>query len=185
MKTLIMNGSPRKNGDTVTILNMLKDNLEGEIIEYSSYYDNITPCTDCRYCWTNPGCSIDDDMQDIYEITDDADNIVLASPLYFAELTGSLLGLVSRYQTYYARDFIRGERTYKEKKNGILILTGGGSGGQDHAEETAKIIFKTINAEYMYKIQSLNTDTIPSSKDMAAMESALVIANKLNTLYRK
>ena len=183
MKTLILNGSPRKNGDTATILNKLKANLKGEIIEYSAYYDKISPCTDCRYCWTNPGCSIDDDMLDIYDITDGADNIVLASPLYFAELTGSLLGLVSRYQTYYARDFIRCEQIKHRKRNGVLILTGGGSGGENHAEKTAKMIFKTINAEYVGKILSLNTDTLPSIKDEAAMKSTVEIAEMLNRLY--
>ena len=183
MKTLILNGSPRKNGDTAAIVNKLKNHLNGEIIEYSSYYDRINPCTDCRYCWTNPGCSIDDDMLDIYDITDGADNIVLASPLYFAELTGSLLGLVSRYQTYYARDFIRQERTIPKKKNGILILTGGGSGGEDHAEKTAKMIFKTIDTDYVGKIFSLNTDTLPSIKDEAAMKSTVEIAEMLNRLY--
>lgn len=182
MKTLILNGSPRKSGDTAAILNELKANLKGEVIEYSSYYDEISPCTDCRYCWANSGCSINDDMQDIYSITDDADNIVLASPLYFAELTGSLLGLVSRYQTYYARDFIRREQVMQKKKNGILILTGGGSGGENHAEKTAMMIFKTINAEFVGKIHSLNTDILPSAKDENAMEEALKIARMLNRL---
>ncbi|NMB30176.1 MAG: hypothetical protein GX988_01845, partial [Clostridiales bacterium] len=45
-----------------------------------------------------------------------------------------------------------------------------------------KMIFKTINAEYVGKILSLNTDTLPSAKDESAMQGAQDIAKMLNSL---
>ena len=38
VKTLIINGSPRKNGNTVTLLNELKKHLKGEVFQVDTYY---------------------------------------------------------------------------------------------------------------------------------------------------
>ena len=47
---------------------------------------------DCRYCWHKKGCSIKDGMRDIYQKIEEADNIVLASPMYFHSITGGIKG---------------------------------------------------------------------------------------------
>ena len=46
MKTLIINGSPRPNGNTAALLRELKAQLEGEVLEISAFYDHIAPCLD-------------------------------------------------------------------------------------------------------------------------------------------
>jgi len=66
MKTLILNGSPRLRGGTAFLISALKKRLDGEIVEVLAYLDRIEPCKDCRYCWENPGCVIQDDMQKVY-----------------------------------------------------------------------------------------------------------------------
>jgi NAD(P)H-dependent FMN reductase len=45
MQTLILNGSPRKNGDTASLLQYLRQYLDSEILEFSAYYDNIPPAS--------------------------------------------------------------------------------------------------------------------------------------------
>lgn len=62
MKTLIINGSPRKSGDTSELITRLKKQINGEIVEISAYYSKISPCIDCRLCWKKKGCAIKDDM---------------------------------------------------------------------------------------------------------------------------
>lgn len=88
MRTLIFNGSPRKNGGTSKLVKELKDHISGEVDVIDSYRTDISPCVDCRYCWTNDQCSINDEMQTVYRLIDEADNIIIASPIYFGELTG-------------------------------------------------------------------------------------------------
>lgn len=63
MKTLIINGSPRKNGDTAFLLSKLKEYIKHEIVEVRAYYDNIAPCIDCRACTKEKGCKINDGMK--------------------------------------------------------------------------------------------------------------------------
>ena len=86
MKTLIFNGSPRKNGNTVSLINRLMELMDGEFKVVDAYRSNISPCMDCRYCWKQPGCAIDDEMQEVYRYIEECDNIVIASPIYFSEL---------------------------------------------------------------------------------------------------
>jgi multimeric flavodoxin WrbA len=109
LKTLVLNGSPRKKGDTVSLLTELTKQLEGEVKIVSAYHDNISPCADCRYCWEHDGRSIHDDMQEVYKAVEEYDNIVIASPIYYSQLTGELLSLASRFQRYYAAKRFRGD----------------------------------------------------------------------------
>lgn len=83
MKTLIFNGSPRKNGDTMTLVNEFIKYLDGEYKIIDAYDSNIKPCIDCRYCWENKGCCQNDEMQKVYDYIQECDNILIASPIYF------------------------------------------------------------------------------------------------------
>ena len=96
MKTLIFNGSPRKNGDTVSHIKEFVRNVEGEVKLVNAYSCDIKPCVDCRFCWEQEGCCQKDEMQEIYDYINECDTIVIASPIYFAELSGQLLAILSR-----------------------------------------------------------------------------------------
>lgn len=67
MQTLILNGSPRKSGDTVSLIRIITEKIVGEYKIVDAYKCNISPCLDCRYCWENNGCVINDEMQEIYK----------------------------------------------------------------------------------------------------------------------
>lgn len=180
MKTLIFNGSPRKNGDTVFLINKLKESLNGETKVINSYFSNISPCLDCRYCWKNSGCTIQDEMQEVYSYIKECDNIIIASPLYFSELTGPLLSVLSRLQMYYSSKRFLGVKQIQKRKRGAVILCGGGDGGPLKAEDTAKALLKLMGAEVKGIVRSLNTDDIPSKDDTTAIEQINVLARELN-----
>ncbi len=67
MKTLILNGSPRINGDTNSLIKYITSKKIDEYEIVNAYRCDISPCLDCRYCWKNNGCSISDEMQDVYK----------------------------------------------------------------------------------------------------------------------
>ena len=169
MKTLIINGSPRKNGDTAALVAALKKNLTGSIVEISAYYDDVSPCMDCRECWRQKGCVIQDDMEKIF--ADDYKVVVVASPIYCSGFPGPLVNLASRFQAHYAaKRFLKDEIVYKKKAAG-LILVGGGDGKPTHAISMAKWVFKHLNAELADEntVLSLNTDTLPAEHDADAL----------------
>ena len=98
MKTMIFNGSARKNGDTQSLIEELVRQLEGETLIVDAHDVDVKACMDCRYCWEHSECCVKDDWQEIDAYIRDCDNIVIASPVYFCEITGPLLSLLSRLQ---------------------------------------------------------------------------------------
>ena len=124
MKTLIITGTPRKKGHTIAMAEYLAGQLDGEV-EWLSV-DNrkdISPCRDCRYCFTHPKCAIDDPMNEIYAKLDAADRIIFAAPVYFYNIPGSMKAVLDRLQVYWAA-IIRGGRKKPYRKGAILLVGG-------------------------------------------------------------
>ena len=181
VKTLIINGSPKIDGDTTSLINEFTDNLEGET-KILSYIDDIEPCSDCRYCWKNDGCSIDDEMQNIYPFIDECDNIVIASPIWFSSLSGPTLNISSRIQTLFASYAFRNEPKRPLTKNGVIILVGGEPGTEMIPERTAKIILKFMGVyrPSIVTIKSMNTNKTPACEDEFAKNQCRYMAKQLN-----
>lgn len=181
MKTLIFNGSPRKNGDTMSLINEFIEHLEGEYKIVNSYDCNIKPCTDCRYCWENSGCCIKDEMQEVYDYIQECDNILIASPLYFSELTGQLLAITSRLQTYFTSRFFRKVKPIEKTKKGGIIIVGGGDGNIEKASSTAQSLLHIMNSrDIAPPVYSHTTDSIAAIEDKKAMEASRNLAKFFN-----
>ena len=177
MKTLILNGSPRINGDTSSLIKKFTQKKIDEYKIVDAYKCNISPCIDCRHCWKNSGCSINDEMQDVYKYIQECDNILIASPLYFSELTGKLLDVGSRLQTYFCARFFRNEEPIVKSKKGAVLLVGGGDGHIDKAYGTACTLLHHMNCYNIHEaVYSHNTNTRPAIND----ENALM---GLNSIY--
>lgn len=170
MKTLILNGSPRINGDTDSLMNKITEKIVGEYRIVYAYRCNISPCLDCRYCWENNGCAINDEMQEIYKYIQDCDNILIASPIYFSELTGRLLDVGSRLQTYFCARSFRKEEPITKSKKGAVILVGGGDGHMDKAYSTACTLLHQMNSHDIHDVvYSHNTNERPAIDDKNAL----------------
>ena len=181
MKTLIFNGSPRPGGDTASLLRILEESLTGERKTVNAYRSRISPCVDCRFCKERSGCAIQDEMQEVYAYIQACDNIVIASPIYFSELTGKLLDVASRLQTYFCARFYRGETPIIKAKHGAVILTGGGDGAPEKAEETARVLLRFMNCRDIHKtVCSHNTNRLPAIQDSQAAAGARSIAAFFN-----
>jgi len=181
MKTLIFCGTPRKNGDTMTLVNEVINHLDGEYKIVDAFNCNIKPCTDCRYCWKNNGCCIDDEMQEVYNYIEECDNILIASPLYFSELTGQLLAVTSRLQTYFCAEFFFFFIPINNEKKGGVIIVGGGNGSIRKAYNTACILLHHMNCKNIAPgVYSHNTNDVPAKDDVNAMEGARSLAAFFN-----
>jgi len=183
LKTLIINGSPRKNGNTATLLNELKKHLNGEIYQVDTYYAKSSPCFDCRHCWTNAGCIIDDEMQDVYRLMDEADNFIAASPIYFGNLTGSLLNWASRFQFLWASRYIRKVEplSVKYRKGAVILVVNAGTDNIEPAIFAGKDLLKKARAECCEVLHWTNDDGAnqpsPANLNMAKI---IKLADTLN-----
>lgn len=177
--TLIFNGSPHPRGDTAALISEFSDRLGGEITEYRAYDMDVGPCVDCRVCWREPRCAIDDGMQRIYGDIIAADNIVIASPLYFSTLTGPLMSMMSRLQYFYAQRRFLGEERITKRKQGGALLVGGGDGSAQRAIDLSKTMLKHMRAEYLGCVLSHATDDTPAREDGEALAGARALADAM------
>ncbi len=179
-KTLILNGSPRINGNTAALIAELKRHLDGEVVELSAFRSNIAPCVDCRGCWKTARCIVRDDMEVIY--SDDFDNVVIASPVYFGTLPGSMLSLISRMQPWHAATYFLQKPLTQRYKKSAGILTAGSRKNTEHAYHHMHTLFKMLNAHGYREhiVCSDNTDVIPAWEDSKAMKEAADLARWLN-----
>lgn len=179
-KTLIINGSPRPAGNTAYLIDVLRQHLKGEVIEISAFRSGIAPCVDCRGCWETAKCVVKDGMQVIYD--DDFDNIVIASPVYYGTLPGSVLSLMSRLQPWHAAKYFLNQPLEQRRKKSAAILTAGGKGNQANATHHLSAFFRMVNAQGFleHTACSPHTDTIPAREDEQAIAAVIEIANWLN-----
>jgi multimeric flavodoxin WrbA len=85
--------SPHKNGNTAWIVNQILEGAKqqgAQTQSYSSSELDIKPCRGCLSCHNNSdrGCVVNDDMQKLYTAIEDADAIVLGSPIYMGQMSG-------------------------------------------------------------------------------------------------
>lgn len=131
MKVLVFMGSPRKSGNTATLLKPFLTELDNNVVEVKtiSLYDkNISPCIECYQCQDilgEYGCSIKDDM---YSISDEilwADCFILASPIFIWYCTAPMKAMLDRFyglHKYYGKQ--RGPSLLEGKKCGVIATCG-------------------------------------------------------------
>lgn len=109
MNVLGINGSPRKNWNTATLLNKALEGAasQGAETELIHLYDlNFKGCISCFACKLKGGasygkCAYQDDLTPVLEKIDQADAIVLGSPIYFGDVTGEMRSLIERMAFQY------------------------------------------------------------------------------------
>ena len=102
MKVVAFNGSPRKEGNTATLIKYVFEELEKEGIETELVHiggKKTIGCTACMKCFQNKDmrCVFNDDFVNecIVKMVD-ADAIILASPTYFTDITTEMKALIDR-----------------------------------------------------------------------------------------
>lgn len=103
MKVLILNGSPRLNGNTVAALKAVQKGILEKLptaeIEFCNVTQwNIKGCIACNACKSNGGnCVLPDDTNQIIQKIADADLLLLGSPVYYWGLTAQLKTVIDKF----------------------------------------------------------------------------------------
>ena len=94
-KIIVLNGSPRKNGNTSALVKAFRDGAESAGHSVTEFWLGGMKINGCRGCCAggkNPEspCVQKDDIEQIYPAYKEADVVVLASPLYYWTISGQL-----------------------------------------------------------------------------------------------
>ena len=101
-KVLLINGSPHKDGNTFIALNEISKTLNEQGIDTEIAWIGVKPVRGCIACGTckskgNGKCAFDDDIcNSMIDKMNDADALVVGSPVYYGQPAGQVLALVQR-----------------------------------------------------------------------------------------
>ena len=106
MKILLINGSPKANGNTAFALNQMAEvfadqGIETEIIPIGN--KAIRGCVACGSCYKTGKCAIDDVVNEVAPKFEEADGIVVGSPVYYASANATLIAFLDRL--FYSSHF--------------------------------------------------------------------------------
>ncbi len=106
MKVLIINGSPRVDGNTTIAVNELKNTLNTEGIEVEVVQiggKDVRGCIACLSCAKTGKCVFNDIVNEIADKFKEADGLIVASPVYYAQANSTLVSLLTRM--FYSSKF--------------------------------------------------------------------------------
>ena len=145
MKYVIINGSPRKK-NTWAVVKQVKKSLKGDFEEIQLIKENIPPCNGCFKCIMEgeEKCPHYDRVHPIVEKMQNADGIIMTSPVYAMNVTGLLKNFFDHVAYFYHRPAFF-------TKKALVIVTTAGAGDKD----TAKYMDETLRhcgVNKVYKI---------------------------------
>jgi multimeric flavodoxin WrbA len=125
-------GSPRKNRNSDTLVQQMLDGCRREGALINKIYLNkleIRPCQ-AHKPQDGKGCVLRDGMDEIYQTFEDADGLILGTPVYYNSVSAQMKLMIDRsYCLATAEPLGPGKRKYvtmvKKKKKGIVISVGG------------------------------------------------------------
>ncbi len=181
MKVLILNGSPHTNGNTaIALQEMVKvfqqENVEVEIVNVGN--KAIRGCTGCGSCGESGKCVFNDEVNEIAKKFEEADGLVLGTPVYYACVNGTLEALLQRL--FYSSNF---DKTMKVGASVVIARRGGCSATFDALNK-----FFTISGMPVASSQYWNSvhGGAPgdAEQDAEGLQTARVLARNMTFLMK-
>ena len=123
MKVLILNGSPRVNGNTSIALREMETVFKGSGVEVDNIQIGnmaIRGCIACGHCAQAGKCVFDDVVNELAQKFEEADGLVVASPVYYASANATLIACLDRL--FYSTRF---DKTMKVGAGVVCARRGG------------------------------------------------------------
>ncbi len=185
-ETLVLVGSPHKNGYTLKLLeHILKMLPDTKISIKNAFEENVLPCIDCSFCKTNQKCMFSD-MDEIYDLLEKCDILIVAFPIYNSSLPSPLKSVIDRMQRYYNSKFFLKINPFLKKSKKSLIITTQGS-KDERVESILKFqlnpVLKLLNCYENSWISVKFTDKNNFDIDKYYVKSENKIKNTINNLY--
>ncbi|MDO4556589.1 MAG: flavodoxin family protein [Lachnospiraceae bacterium] len=164
MKILILNGSPRANGNTKQMIDAFTEGAmsakhQVDIVDVCK--KNIKGCLACEYCHSKGRgeCVQKDDMQEVYGLLKEAEMLVIASPIYYHGISGQLKCVIDRfYSAAYP------SKPPHLKKSAIIL-----SSGASRQYDGALFSYQGDFLDYL-GLENMGIFTVPGSVSTSKLE---------------
>ena len=188
MYVLGISGTPKADGLTGLLLDKALQGAQasGSQTEKIILNDlNFKACQECGGCDLSGVCVLDDEMRPIYEKLASADAVVVASPIYFGNITAQLKAMIDRCHSSWIAKYILKRNIFPNKKRRGIFLSVSGRDTKkyfENAQKIIKIFFITQNIEYSSDLfmSGLNTMSTDDPKREAALKKAYQLGTDLS-----
>ena len=175
MNILVITGSPRKNGNTEIMAGVFAASAieAGHQVTVRKLSENkVNPCIACKYCFTHDGvCVQNDDMNEILKDLSQAAMLVLASPIYWLDVSAQTKCFIDRMYAFAKKGF--------HIKSIAMLLNSGADGVYDAAEAQLKATASYLKWEIKGIIKIPNLQEKGSIKDAKELEQVRDFARSL------
>ncbi|MCR5594318.1 MAG: flavodoxin family protein [Lachnospiraceae bacterium] len=123
LKVLMLNGSPRPNGNIALAYKEMESVFEENGVEFENILlgnKDIRGCIACETCRKNGKCVFDDVVNEIAAKFKEADGLVIGSPVYYGSVNGTLLSCLQRvfYSTSFDKSMKVGASVVSARRSG-------------------------------------------------------------------
>ncbi len=181
MKVLLINGSPNRNGCTYTALNEVAQTLNNEGVETEIIHvghKDIRGCIGCRKCKTTGKCVFDDIVNEMAPKFEEADGVVIGSPVYFASANGTLVSFIDRL--FYSVPF---DKTMKVGAAVVSCRRGGNSATFDVLNKYFTLSGMPIaSSQYWNMVHGYNAEDVKN--DLEGMQTMRVLGKNMAFLMK-
>lgn len=185
MKVLVIHGSPRKKGNSAILGGEIAAGAQAAGAQVETVYLHgldISPCQSCYACQKpdSKGCAIDDDMQGIYHKLVDSQAWVIASPVYWFNMSAQTKIFMDRCFALTAYD----KKAFLRKKIGVAMTYGDADpfvSGCVNALRCFGDAFKYVGAKLVGSVYGSAND----AGEIAANEELLKAARELGEKLAK
>ena len=180
-KVLVLNGSPNVHGCTATALDEIirvlnEEGIETELIQVGK--ENIRGCISCRYCSTHDGCVFNDLVNETAAKFEQADGLIVGSPVYYASPNGTILSFMDRL--FFSTGFS------KQMKVGAAVVScrrGGSTAAFDVLNKYFTISgMPIVSGTYWNQVHGFSAEDV--KKDLEGLQTMRNVARNMAFLIR-
>lgn len=168
MKVLLLNGSPHVNGCTACALKEVEKTLNSCGIETETIQvgiANIRGCLACKYCREHKKCVCDDLVNEVAVKFEQADGIVVGSPVYYSSPNGNILSFMDRL--FYSTSF---DKTMKVGASVVSCRRGGNTATFDVLNKYFSISsMPVVSSTYWNQVHGSNAEDV--EKDLEGLQT--------------
>lgn len=181
MKVLILNGSPRKDGNTTIAVNEMAkvfeaEGVKTEIIQIGN--QDIRGCIACGGCAKKGKCVFDDVVNEIALKFEEADGLVAASPVYYASANATLIACLDRL--FFSSSF---DKTMKVGASVAVARRGGCSATYDELNKYFTISGMPVaSSQYWNSVHGREKGD--AAQDLEGLQTMRVLARNMTFLMK-
>ena len=181
MKVLMINGSPRINGNTSIALKemeqiFLQEGIESEIVQIGN--KDIRGCIACASCKERGRCVFDDEINQLAPKFEAADGLVIASPVYYASANAPLIACLDRL--FYSTSF---DKSMKVGASVAVARRGGCSATFDELNKYFTISGMPVaSSQYWNSVHGRGAGE--AAQDAEGLQTMRVLARNMSFLMK-